>query len=186
MLLTPSTSEAGSPHNMRSRSSPTAGRLPSTASSSSGPSSTATTTGCSRSARRAVIAPGRVVHADGDATGAEVMRALTEAVQTSDRAQIIETRVVDLVMIENRVAGVVTADGKDRQVLLAPAVVLATGGAGRLYSRTTNPPGVTGDGIAMAGTGRCAVGRPRVRPVPSHGSTGREGPDAPAHRGAAR
>ncbi len=93
----------------------------------------------------------RVVHADGDATGAEVMRALTEAVQTSERAQVIETRVVDLVMIENRVAGVVTADGKDRQVLLAPAVVLATGGAGRLYSRTTNPPGVTGDGIAMAG-----------------------------------
>ncbi len=93
----------------------------------------------------------RVVHADGDATGAEVMRALTGAVQATDRVEIIERRVVDLVMADGRVAGVVTADGKNREVVLAPAVVLATGGAGRLYSRTTNPPGVTGDGIAMAG-----------------------------------
>ena len=93
----------------------------------------------------------RVVHADGDATGAEVMRALNAAVQASDRIQIIERRVVDLVMADSRVVGVVTANGKQRDVVLAPAVVLATGGAGRLYSRTTNPPGVTGDGIAMAG-----------------------------------
>ena len=93
----------------------------------------------------------RVVHADGDATGAEVMRALTAAVQASDRVELIEARVIDLVMTENRVTGVVTADGKSREVLLAPGVILATGGAGRLYARTTNPPGVTGDGIAMAG-----------------------------------
>jgi L-aspartate oxidase len=93
----------------------------------------------------------RVIHADGDATGAEVMRALNVAVEASDRIETIEGRVVDLVMVDDRVAGVVTADGKERTVLLAPAVVLATGGAGRLYSRTTNPPGVTGDGIAMAG-----------------------------------
>jgi L-aspartate oxidase len=73
------------------------------------------------------------------------------AVEASDRIETIEGRVVDLVMVDDRVAGVVTADGKERTVLLAPAVVLATGGAGRLYSRTTNPPGVTGDGIAMAG-----------------------------------
>ncbi|HSO49601.1 MAG TPA: FAD-binding protein, partial [Acidimicrobiia bacterium] len=93
----------------------------------------------------------RVVHADGDATGAEVMRALMAAVKATDRIEVIESRVVDLVMADSRVVGVVTADGKQRDVILAPAVVLATGGAGRLYSRTTNPPGVTGDGIAMAG-----------------------------------
>ncbi len=92
----------------------------------------------------------RVVHADGDATGAEVMRALTGAVEASLRIETIKRRVVDLVMCGERAAGVVVAEGKDRSVLLAPALVLATGGAGRLYARTTNPEGVTGSGIAMA------------------------------------
>ena len=93
----------------------------------------------------------RVVHADGDATGAEVMRALTESVHASDRVELIEGRVVDLVMAGDRAVGVVTANGKKRKVFLSPAVVLATGGAGRLYAQTTNPIGVTGDGIAIAG-----------------------------------
>ena len=51
----------------------------------------------------------RVVHADGDATGAEVMRALTAAVEAGDRITIIQRRVVDLVMAGDRVIGVVTA-----------------------------------------------------------------------------
>ena len=93
----------------------------------------------------------RVVHADGDATGAEVMRALNLALEAADHVNTIQARVVDLVLIGGRVAGVVTADGFKRSVMLAPAIVLATGGAGRLYARTTNPLGVTGDGIAMAG-----------------------------------
>lgn len=93
----------------------------------------------------------RVVHADGDATGAEVMRALNAAVETSDTVTVIEGRMVDLARSDGRVVGVVTAAGKRRHVYVAPAVVLATGGAGRMYSMTTNPPGVTGDGIVIAG-----------------------------------
>jgi L-aspartate oxidase len=93
----------------------------------------------------------RVVHADGDATGAEVMRALNEAVGSAESVRMIEGRVVDLVKVGDRVAGVLTADGKKRIIYLAPAVVMATGGAGRMYSHTTNPPGVTGDGIVIAG-----------------------------------
>jgi L-aspartate oxidase len=93
----------------------------------------------------------RVVHADGDATGAEVMRALTEAVTLTEAVQIIQGRVVDLVKVGDRVGGVMTADGKKRTVYLAPGVVMATGGAGRMYSHTTNPPGVTGEGIVIAG-----------------------------------
>jgi L-aspartate oxidase len=93
----------------------------------------------------------RVVHADGDATGAEVMRALTAAVEASDTVASIEGRVVDLARSDGRVAGVVIADGKKRHVYVAPAVILATGGAGRIYAMTTNPPSVTGEGIVMAG-----------------------------------
>ncbi len=93
----------------------------------------------------------RVVHADGDATGAEVMRALNHAIDASDRVIQINGRVVDLVRIDGRVGGVITANGRRRHIYTGPAVILATGGAGRMYSQTTNPPGVTGDGIIMAG-----------------------------------
>lgn len=92
----------------------------------------------------------RVVHADGDATGAEVMRALNDAVEAASHVQVIDGRVVDLARSGDRVVGVLTVDGKKRTVYTAPAVVMATGGAGRMYSRTTNPPGVTGDGIMVA------------------------------------
>ena len=92
----------------------------------------------------------RVVHADGDATGAEVMRALNEAVSSEESVEVINERVVDLVRIGDRVVGVLTADGKRRTVYTSPAVIMATGGAGRMYARTTNPSGVTGEGIMIA------------------------------------
>jgi L-aspartate oxidase len=92
----------------------------------------------------------RVVHADGDATGAEVMRALNEAMAETPTIELMEGRVVDLARDAERVIGVVTADGKKRTVFTAPAVVMATGGAGRMYAQTTNPPGVTGEGIMIA------------------------------------
>ena len=93
----------------------------------------------------------RVVHADGDATGAEVMRALNAAVEESEKVTVIEGRVVDLVRVGDAVGGVITADGRRRHIYTAPAVVMATGGAGRMYLQTTNPPGVNGDGIMIAG-----------------------------------
>ena len=94
----------------------------------------------------------RIVHADGDATGAELARVLIAAARASDRIRTIEhTKVVDLVMSDKRVVGIVAvAAGGNRAIILAPAVVLATGGMGHLYDRTTNPAGVAGDGIAMA------------------------------------
>ena len=92
----------------------------------------------------------RVVHADGDATGAEVMRALNDAVTSVESVEIIDGKVVELARVGERVVGVLTADGKRRTVYTAPAVVMATGGAGRMYKATTNPVGVTGDGIMIA------------------------------------
>lgn len=93
----------------------------------------------------------RVVHADGDATGAEVMRALNAAVASKESVTVIEGRVVDLVRSDEHVVGVITAQGKKRHIYVAPAVIMATGGAGRMYAKTTNPPGVTGEGIVIAG-----------------------------------
>ena len=92
----------------------------------------------------------RIVHADGDATGAEIMRALSDVTAAEDDVVTIEGRVVDLARRNGRIVGVLTADGKTRTVYTGPGVVMATGGAGRLYARTTNPPGVTGDGIMIA------------------------------------
>jgi L-aspartate oxidase len=78
------------------------------------------------------------------------MRALTAAVQASETIESIDARVVDLARSGDRVVGVLTAHAKNRTVYTAPAVVMATGGAGRMYARTTNPPAVNGEGIMIA------------------------------------
>lgn len=93
----------------------------------------------------------RVVHADGDATGIEVMRALHAALDSTDSVEVLDGTVLDLVRSHGRVAGVIAELEGRRQILLAPAVILATGGAGQLFLRTTNPPGVTGAGIMIGG-----------------------------------
>jgi L-aspartate oxidase len=93
----------------------------------------------------------RILHAR-DATGAEIVRALSAAVRQAPEIRIEEGAfAVDLVLDGGRVAGVLAIHAGGRRVLhLAPAVVLATGGLGRLYLHTTNPPEATGDGLAMA------------------------------------
>ena len=94
----------------------------------------------------------RIVHADGDATGAELMRTLRAAARARPSIDIVEhTTAIDLARSGDRIVGVLTSDADDQRVLyLGRAVVLATGGIGQLYSRTTNPVPVTGDGLAMA------------------------------------
>jgi L-aspartate oxidase len=94
----------------------------------------------------------RVVHAEGDATGAEIVRALKTAVAAEDRIEIRDdTLALELVVDRGRVVGVLCADADGRPFLVAAnAVVLATGGIGRVYSTTTNRAESTGDGLAMA------------------------------------
>jgi L-aspartate oxidase len=94
----------------------------------------------------------RIIHAEGDRTGWEVMRALTEAASKSDRIEVLDGwRAIDLAEADGRAVGLVVSDPSgQRHLFLAPAVVFATGGIGRIYARTTNPAGVTGDGLAMA------------------------------------
>ena len=93
----------------------------------------------------------RIVHAHGDATGAEVARALNAIVAKEANVQPLEhCYVVDLLTKDGRCYGAVALlDGK-KVVLRAPATILAMGGTGRLYSKTTNPEGATGSGMALA------------------------------------
>ncbi len=94
----------------------------------------------------------RVLHADGDGTGAEIARALAETARRAEHITVLEwVFAADLVVSGGRVVGAtLRSSGGDRLVVAAPAVVLATGGIGRVYANTTNPPEVTGDGLAMA------------------------------------
>ena len=94
----------------------------------------------------------RIVHADGDATGSEVMRVLSKAAGESPGIEICEQHeLVDLIRRNGRVIGVLALDlAGELTAVLAPAVILATGGVGGLYWRTTNPREVTGDGLAVA------------------------------------
>ncbi|MEU2354787.1 L-aspartate oxidase [Streptomyces misionensis] len=98
----------------------------------------------------------RIVHAGGDATGAEVSRALVEAVRARGLRTIENALVLDLLTdAEGRTAGVtlhVMGEGQHDGVgaVHAPAVVLATGGMGQVFSATTNPSVSTGDGVALA------------------------------------
>lgn len=104
----------------------------------------------------------RVAHAGGDATGAEVSRALVAALRAAGVEIIEHTTVVDLRTVHARqgrqVTGLVLrpsgspgpSGGGVETVLTARAVVLATGGAGGVYEASTNPSEVTGDGLALA------------------------------------
>jgi L-aspartate oxidase len=99
----------------------------------------------------------RIVHAGGDATGAEVQRALHAAVRRDPWIRLIEhALVLDLLRdAGGRACGVtlhVLGEGTEDGVgaVLARAVVLATGGMGQVYAVTTNPSVSTGDGVALA------------------------------------
>ncbi|MCV7413626.1 L-aspartate oxidase [Mycobacterium florentinum] len=90
----------------------------------------------------------RIVHAGGDATGAEVQRALDHAARTLDiRSSHVALRVLH---DGAAVTGVAVGNPDGVGIVSAPSVILASGGVGHLYSATTNPDGSTGDGIALA------------------------------------
>ena len=94
----------------------------------------------------------RILHSGGAATGLAIQTALSAAARSSAIEIIENAQMLDLVMEGGRCRGarvLSTASGR-RFVCRAPVTVLATGGAGRLYARTSNPPIATGDGIAAA------------------------------------
>jgi L-aspartate oxidase len=108
----------------------------------------------------------RIVHVD-DATGWAVQQALERAARAHPNITLAPNRVgVDLVTDrhlerggEKRCYGLYAFNRESRQVerFVAPATILATGGASRVYLYSTNPDGATGDGIAMAWRAGCRV-----------------------------
>ncbi len=90
----------------------------------------------------------RIIHAGGDATGAEVQRALDRAAAQLDirRGHVA----LELLHDGEAVTGVLVLNDDGLGVVHAPSVILATGGLGHLYAATTNPEGSTGDGVALA------------------------------------
>jgi L-aspartate oxidase len=94
----------------------------------------------------------RILHANGDATGKEIAVSLLRHVREIPQIELMEwTTSVDLIVEDGRVVGASLLDGEGGlRMVLARAVLLASGGAGQVYSDTTNPAVATGDGIAMA------------------------------------
>jgi L-aspartate oxidase len=94
----------------------------------------------------------RILHANGDATGKEIAVSLLRHVRGIAKIELMEwTTSVDLIVESGRVVGASLLDCEGGlRVVQARAVLLASGGAGQVYSDTTNPPVATGDGIAMA------------------------------------
>ncbi|VEG48249.1 L-aspartate oxidase [Mycolicibacterium chitae] len=90
----------------------------------------------------------RIIHAGGDATGAEVQRALDAAAERLDIRY--EHVAAEILLDDGAVVGVQVLSPQGMGVLHTAAVILATGGLGQLYAATTNPAGSTGDGIALA------------------------------------
>ena len=98
----------------------------------------------------------RIAHAGGDATGAEIQRALVAAIQAAPDIEVVEHALaVDLLLAEDGgVAGItlhVMGEGQRDGVgaVRCRAVVLAAGGLGQVFSQTTNPAVTTGDGMAL-------------------------------------
>ncbi|MGM7678301.1 L-aspartate oxidase [Microbacterium sp. A94] len=100
--------------------------------------------------REAAHSHARIVHAGGDATGAEISRALIAQVHDRGIDIVEHAFLLDLLIEHGAVRGVRMLHHGVTLDITADAVILATGGGGQLYQHTTNPLGATGDGIAAA------------------------------------
>ncbi|MCK4849916.1 MAG: L-aspartate oxidase [Phycisphaerae bacterium] len=94
----------------------------------------------------------RIVHAHGDATGQAITNCLINRLKDQPAIRLMEnTFVVDLLSDQDRCVGALIAQpGKELTIIWAKRVILAAGGIGQMYRETTNPPGATGDGYALA------------------------------------
>ena len=102
--------------------------------------------------REAAHGARRIVHAQGDSTGREVQRSLSQLAFDEPDISVLENHLtVDFWIQDGQCFGAVALDQNGQPTLFrARATIAATGGIGALYKVTTNPPVLTGDGMAMA------------------------------------
>lgn len=111
------------------------------------------TTGALKLTREAAHSAHRIIHSGGDSTGREVQRSLSASVLQSAGIAVFEnTLTVDLILEDGCCTGVLALDEQSGELrrFKSAATILATGGIGGIYQVTTNPPLLTGDGVAMA------------------------------------
>ena len=101
----------------------------------------------------------RIVHARGDASGAEILRAVVEAVRATPRIDVREgCTATRLVLRDGAISGVLAVGPDGAPFLIAASrVVIATGGLGGLYQHSTNPSGATGQGLVLAARAGAAL-----------------------------
>src|SRR6516162_4636215 len=101
----------------------------------------------------------RIVHALGDATGFEVMRAIIERAKKTPNLTLWDrTFTIDLLTHDGKCVGALVHRRQHGKLLIwAKQTILASGGAGMVYRETTNPPVATGDGMAAAYRAGAAV-----------------------------
>ncbi len=95
----------------------------------------------------------RILHINGDSTGRGIAEFLYGKVAAQKNIRILHSHfLVDFIVRENRVLGALIYDENRKNLVLfrAKAFILATGGAGNIFQETTNPSGITGDGMAAA------------------------------------
>jgi L-aspartate oxidase len=93
----------------------------------------------------------RIVHAGGDATGREIVRALTRKVYETPSIEVSENTTARRLIVDgNRVTGLLCETERGRVMLATDRVVIATGGIGGLFTHGTNPAGSIGQGLALA------------------------------------
>jgi len=119
----------------------------------------------------------RVAHAGGSATGRQILRELSAEVVAQERIEVLAGRRARALLThgDGRVGAVACDDGR---VITARAVILATGGAAALWSRTTNPPGSYGSGLLLAraaGADLADLEFAQFHPTAVVGIPGREG-----------
>jgi len=95
----------------------------------------------------------RILHIEGDSVGRNLMSFLYSKATSEKNLKIFHSHfLIDLLSAENRITGALIYDGKNKRIFVAraKAFILAAGGAGNLFQETTNPSGITGDGMSVA------------------------------------